>query len=264
VKTLVVFCLASAAWCQATNPLAGNEKAATAGRELFNRTCTACHGMNGTAGDRAPALGAGRTYNIRTDEGIFNAIRDGIPGSAMPRSNMEPTEIWKIVAYIRSLRATASDAFVAGDAAAGERVFWEKGKCGNCHMIRGRGGISGPDLSNAGGERTLAALREALTKPRLQIPRGYRPVEVTTADGRKIAGIAKNENNFSFQILDSNDRLQLFTIDELADVTYKPKSLMPSNYDKTLSASEFQNLLSFLSRQVVFKRESRRRRSEDQ
>lgn len=264
MKTLLVLCLSSAAWCQASNPLAGNEKAAAEGRELFNRTCTACHGMNGTAGDRAPALGAGRTYNIRTDEGIFNAIRDGIPGSAMPRSNMEPTEIWKIVAYIRSLRATASDAFVAGDAAAGERVFREKGKCGNCHMIRGRGGISGPDLSNAGGERTLAALRDALTKPKLEIPRGYRPVEVTTTDGRKITGIAKNDNNFSFQILDSNDRLQLFTADELTNVTYKPKSLMPADYDKTLSPSEFQNLLAFLSRQVVFKREPRRRRSEDQ
>ena len=181
----------------------------------------------------------------------------------MPRSNMDPTDIWRVVAYIRSLRATASDAFVAGDLAAGERVFWERGKCGDCHMIRGRGGISGPDLSNSGGERTLAALRDALTKPKLEIPRGYRPVEVTTTDGRKITGIAKNDNNFSLQILDSSDRLQLFTIDELANVTYKPKSLMPTNYDKTLSPAQLQNLLAFLSRQLVFKRE-RRRRSEDQ
>ena len=250
------------ATAQVTNPLAGNEQAVTEGRELYNRTCTVCHGMNGTAGDRAPALGAGRSYNIRTDEGIFNAIRDGIPGSAMPKSGLETNDIWKVVAYIRSLRATAADAFVPGDAAAGERIFWEKGRCGNCHMIRGRGGISGPDLTNIGGERTLTVIRDALTKPKQEIPRGYRPVEVTTTDGRKFTGIAKNDNNFSLQLLDSNDRLQLFTSDELANVTYKTASLMPTNYGKVLAPAEFQNLLAFLSRQMTHRPERRRRSGE--
>jgi putative heme-binding domain-containing protein len=251
------------ATAQVTNPFAGKEQAAAEGREIFNRTCTVCHGMNGAAGDRGPALGAGRSYNIRTDDGIFNAIRDGIPGSAMPKSGLEVNDIWKVVSYIRSLRATASDAFVAGDVAAGEKIYWEKGRCGNCHMIRGRGGISGPDLSNVAGERTLAAVRDALTKPKLEIPRGYRPVDVATTDGRHLTGIAKNDNNFSLQLLDSNDQLQLFTSEELAKVTYKPQSLMPANYQKILAPEEFQNLLAFLSRQVTHKRE-RRRRSEDQ
>ena len=84
-----------------------------------------------------------------------------------------------------------------------------------------------------------------------------------TKDGRKLSGIAKNENNFSLQVLDSNDRLQLFTDDELATVTYGRKSLMPSNYREVLKADEFQDLVAFLSRQLVHKVE-RRRRSEDQ
>jgi putative heme-binding domain-containing protein len=245
-----------------SNPVGRNEQAIAEGHELFNRTCTVCHGMNGTATDRAPALGGGRSYVIRTDGGIFEAIQKGIPGSAMPASSLQPMDIWKIVAYIRSLRATASDAFVAGDVAHGERIFWEKGRCGNCHMIRGRGGISGPDLSNVGGERTLAVIRDALTKPKLPIPRGYRPVEVMTVDGRKLTGIAKNDNNFSLQLLDSHDKLQLLTSDEWVKITYRPESLMPSNYGKVLAPDEFQDLLAFLSRQVVHKME-RRRRSED-
>src|SRR5690242_3206207 len=211
------------------NPVGHNEQAIAEGRELYHRTCTVCHGMNGTAGDRAPALGGGRSYVIRTDAGMFDAIQKGIAGSAMPASGLQPLEIWKIVAYIRSLRATASDAFVAGDAARGERIFQEKGGCGACHMIRGRGGISGPDLSNVGGERTLAAIRDALTKPKLEIPRGYRPVEVLTVDGRKLTGIAKNDNNFSLQLLDSHDRLQLLTSDDWVKVTYRPQSIMPAN-----------------------------------
>lgn len=248
----------------AANPVAHNEQAIAEGRELYNRTCTVCHGLNGAAGDRAPALAGGRSYVIRTDAGIFEAVQNGIPGSAMPAFRLEPGEIWKIVAYIRSLRATASDAFVAGDVTRGERIFWEKGGCGACHMIRGRGGISGPDLSNVGGERTLAAIRDSLTKRKPEIPRGYQPVEVITVDGRKLTGIAKNDNNFSLQLLDNHDRLQLLTSEEWVKVTYKPESLMPGNYAKLLAPDELQDLLAFLSRQVVYKGERRRRSQEDE
>ena len=130
-------------------------------------------------------------------------------------------------------------------------------------MIRGRGGIAGPDLSNLGGERTLASIRDSLTKPRLTIPRGYLPVEVKTVDGRKFSGIAKNEDNFSLQLLDNNNRLQLFTSDELAQVTYKRSSLMPANYGKVLAPGELQDLLAFLSRQLVHKPERRHKEEED-
>jgi putative heme-binding domain-containing protein len=246
-----------------TNPLGHNEQAVREGHELFNRTCTVCHGLDGAAGGRAPALGAGRSYVRRADAAIFDAIQKGIPGSEMPPFQLPPNEIWKIVAYIRSLRATASDAFVPGDVPSGEQVFWGKGNCGACHMIRGRGGIAGPDLSNAGGERPLKVLRDALTRPRQPIPAGYRPVEVVTTGGRRVSGVAKNDNNFSLQLLDSHDRLELFTSDEIREVIYKQQSLMPGNFDKTLSPAEFQDLLAFLSRQVVHKL-TRRRGSEEE
>jgi len=248
---------------QSVNPVGRSEEAIAEGHELYNRTCTVCHGLNGAAGDRGPALGGGRSYVIRSDNSIFDAIQNGISGAAMPASGLRPMEIWKIVAYIRSLRATASDAFVPGDIARGERIFREKGRCGSCHMIGGHGGVAGPDLSNVGGERTLASIRDSLTKPRLQIPRGYQPVEVVAIDGRKIAGIAKNNDNFSLQLLDSQDRLQLFTSDELREITYKRESLMPSDYGTVLVPAELQDLLAFVSRQVVHKAERRRRTQED-
>jgi putative heme-binding domain-containing protein len=261
---LLIVSRAMAQQPELVNPIGHNEQAIAEGRELYNRICTVCHGLNGVAGDRAPALGGGRSYVIQTDAAIFEAIQKGIQGSAMPAFNLQPLETWKIVAYIRSLRVTASDALVAGDVGHGERIFWEKGGCGSCHMIRGRGGISGPDLSNLGGERTLSAIRDSLTKPRLEIPSSYRPVEVITVDGRSLTGIAKNENNFSLQLLDSQGRLQLLTNDEWVKVTYKTKSQMPSNYDKVLKPAELQDLLAFLSRQVVYKVEGRRRSQEDQ
>lgn len=245
----------------AHNSLVHDEKAIVEGKEIFNHTCTVCHGLDGAPGGRGPALGAGRSYNIRTDEAIFGVIQKGIAGTEMPPSGLQPQDIWKVVAYIRCLRATASDAFVPGDPSRGEQIFWHKGQCGTCHMIRGHGGIAGPDLSNIAAEQTLQYIRSSLTKPPAGIPSGYQPVEVVTKTGNRISGIAKNYDNFSLQLLDSRDRLQLFTSDELSQVIYK-ESVMPRHYDKVLAPDEFQDLMAFLSRQVTYKIERRRRGGE--
>ena len=109
-----------------TNPLAHSELAIAQGREVFNHNCTVCHVLNGVAGDRGPALGAGRDYSRRKDQAIFDAIQNGISGTNMPPSGLPPIDIWTVVAYIRSLRATASEAFVSGDVAHGEKYSGRK------------------------------------------------------------------------------------------------------------------------------------------
>jgi len=233
------------------NPFAGNEKAIAEGRKLYNQMCTVCHGLEGTVGDRAPALAGNRRYLRATDQDLFDAIKDGIPGTLMPPLQLAETNIWKIVAYVRSLRATAWDAPVPGDTTRGEQVFWGKGACGQCHMIQGRGGISGPDLSNAGGQRTLKSLREALTVTRPRPSRGYQPARVVTASGETVTGILKNEDSFSLQVLDAEGRLHLLTRAETREVVYQEQPLMPSDYDKKLAPQELNDLLAFLSRQAV-------------
>ena len=233
------------------NPLGHSPQAIEQGRETFNRTCAVCHGLNGAGTDRGPGLGAGRDHARRKDAAVFDAIQHGIPGTNMPALGLQEMDIWKAVAFIRSLRATASEAAVPGDAAAGERIFQGKGRCSECHMIRGRGGILGPDLTNIGGTEPLSAIHDALTKAKPQIPRGYQPVEVVTADGRRISGIAKNNDNFSLQLLDNAGHLELFTHNEIRQAIYKKQSLMPSDFDKALTASELRDLLAFLSRQAI-------------
>ena len=180
-----------------TNPLGRGREVVEAGRGLYNSTCTVCHGMEGTVGDRGPALAATRRYLRSSDDDLFAAIKNGIPGTLMPPAGMPDNDVWKIVAYIRSLRATASDEFVAGNVEHGQEVFRTKGGCLECHLIQGRGGLLGPDLSNIGAERSLHDLREALTVPRPNIPRGYQPVRLTMKSGASIQGVVKNEDNFA-------------------------------------------------------------------
>jgi len=57
-----------------------------------------------------------------------------------------------------------------------------------------------------------------------------------------------NEDSFSLQMLGSDNELHMFARDELRQVVYEPKSLMPTDYDKRLTPEEFQDLLAFLSR----------------
>jgi putative heme-binding domain-containing protein len=219
------------------------------GRSIYNRSCTMCHGQDGTAGDRGPALAARRRYLRTTERDLFDAIKSGIAGTLMPASSLPDTDIRKMVWYIRSLRSVAIDSPLEGDVAHGERVFDTAGKCRGCHMLSGRGGILGPDLSNIAGERSVRFLEDSLTKPKPDIPDGYQPVKIVTINGKSIQGILRNEHNFSLQVLSDKGELHLLARDEVRDIEYSKQSLMPSDYDKTLSAADLRDLLAFLSRQ---------------
>lgn len=247
------------------NPFANNPQAIAEGHEIYNDTCTACHGKDGAAGDRAMALGApARRYARRTDPEIFDAITKGIPGTMMPANRLSETDAWKVTAYIHGLRGTAIDTPAKGDVAHGEEVFWNKGQCGGCHMIRGKGGLSGPDLSNIAAVRKLTSIVEALTKAQHRVATDggshatallplatYQPVRITTRDGKVINGILRNEDSFTLQVFGSDNQLHLFDRDKLKEVYYIPKSQMPTDYDKRLTPTEFQDVLAFLSRQAV-------------
>ena len=73
---------------------------------------------------------------------------------------------------------------------------------------------------------------------------------MVTRDGKTVEGIAKNEDAFSIQILDYQDKLHLYDTNELREIIPGKTSLMPHDYDKVLSAQEYQNLVAMLARQV--------------
>jgi len=249
------------------HPAIGNREAIAEGEKLYNETCTACHGKDGTGGELGPPVASqNRRYLRRTDNELFDTIKNGIAGTQMPPYGGQFTDdqMWSITAYIRGLRGTAIDTPAAGSAANGESIFWGKGTCGTCHMVKGKGAILGPDLSNLGGTRKVQNIFDALTKEQHKIAADggthdvtllpittYQPVRVTTRDGKVIEGILKNEDSFSLQVLGRID-LNLYRF-RRADVKvyYDPNSVMPHDWDKRLTPAEFQNLLAFLTRLYV-------------
>ena len=133
-----------------------------------------------------PSSGITYRRGKSTTDAIFDAIKNGIPGTPMPPAGLPDDSLWKIVAYIRSLRARASDENVEGNLEHGAELFHGTARCSECHMIRGNGGLLGPDLSNIGAERTLRQLREALTTVRPNIPFGFQPVRIRTKSGETV------------------------------------------------------------------------------
>jgi len=260
----VMAAVAPAAHAQQVDPYTGNTAAIEEGRGLYNGACTGCHGINGAAGEIGPGLAIpGRSYARDTDAQIFDAIKHGIPETVMPaqQSKLNDDQIWKITAYVKGLRGTAIDAPSPGNMAHGEAVFWGKGECGSCHMVRGRGSIIGPDLSNLAGLRKINSIVAALTSEQHRVygPGGAQPhnlvplqtypvVQVTILDGKTVRGVLRNEDSFSMQIMGLDEQLYLLDRAKLKTIIYESKSLMPTDYDKRLSKMEFDDLLAFLTR----------------
>ncbi len=241
-----------------TNPVAGNPVAIAEGHSLFRANCSPCHGLNAQGGGRGPDLTSGRWVHGSSDAQIFSTITHGVAGTEMPANGFEDSETWAIVAYIRSL-SPASTSVSTGDRARGEQIFAHSGGCAVCHMVQGRGGVLGPDLSRVGGARSVPYLVEAIRAPDKELssamldpnnhyglPLVYDTVTVVTAKGETITGVAKNEDTFSLQLLDTRQRLQFFLKKDLKTVTHERKSLMPAYSEQMLKAADLDDLVAYL------------------
>jgi cytochrome c oxidase cbb3-type subunit III len=239
-----------------SNPVAGKPAAIREGSSLFRANCSPCHGLNATGGGRGPDLSANRWTHGGSDADIFRTITQGVAGTEMPANGFEDSEVWAIIAFLRSLSPPKQA--VSGDRAKGERIFAGSG-CSACHMIKGRGGLLGPDLSRVGASRSVAYLIDSIREPSKDLSDGmldpnnhwglplvYDTVTVVNADGRRITGIAKNEDTFSVQLLDTDQKLQFFLKKNVQQVIHEQKSLMPAYSEQMLSQSALQDLVAYM------------------
>jgi cytochrome c oxidase cbb3-type subunit III len=241
------------------NPLTGDLAAIKEGASLFRANCSPCHGLNAGGGGRGPDLRSGLWVHGAGDEAIFLTISRGIPGTEMPANPFEDSETWALVAYLRSVSAGAKTP-VSGDAAKGEQLFFGQAGCAQCHMVKGRGGRLGPDLTRVGAARSIIYLTESIRNPDKDLSLGmsdpnnhyvypleYETVTAVMANGERVIGVAKNEDAYSLQLLGLDQKLHLFLKKDLRDVVHERRSLMPAYTESRLSNQELQDLLAYLS-----------------
>src|SRR5690349_2217288 len=97
--------------------------------ESYGKLCASCHGESAAGTERGPALVDNRALRGRTEKQIGNLIRNGSPGR-MPPFPLPDDQLQPLARWVRSLNVSAGESAPVGDAAAGERFFFGKGRCG--------------------------------------------------------------------------------------------------------------------------------------
>lgn len=231
-----------------TNPLAGDALAVRQGQNIYRGRCAVCHGID-AKGYRGSDLTTGDWVHGGGDRQLFATITRGVPGTEMPgNTSLSEDEVWRLIVYLRTLSAPGGPAAERGDANRGEQLFWSTSgaNCGRCHMIGGRGGRLGPNLSRIGASRSVAALEREIRRPGEVIPVGFETVTVTTRDGRRVRGVRKNEDTFSVQVMTPAEDVLSFAKPEATVDAEPQRSLMPAYGPERLTDTDVADIVRYM------------------
>ncbi|HEY7387054.1 MAG TPA: c-type cytochrome [Bryobacteraceae bacterium] len=235
---------------QTRNPLTNDPTAVEAGKSEFRSNCAFCHGLGARGGGRGPNLTGPRKKHGNSDADLFRTIHDGVPGTDMPAAigslgvEMKDREIWEVIAYLRSIQMKTQPQ--SGNSSYGKELFFGVARCSACHMLEGKGGRMGPDLTDIGSARSVESLVESVRDPSRRLVPGYQTVAVVTSNGQTIKGFIMNEDTFSIQIMDTKERNLSLDKETLRSLTRIPESLMPRYDSKALSHSDLMDIVAFL------------------
>jgi cytochrome c oxidase cbb3-type subunit III len=251
------------AHAQDKNPLAKDPDAAKLGEFEFRANCAFCHGLGARGGGRGPDLTRAQKKHGNSDADLFRTINEGVPGTAMPPNGatqqgvgMTEEEIWQVISYVRSVQVKSS-AQPNGNAARGKELFNGSAACASCHMMEGKGGRLGPDLTATGTARSLDYILDSVRNPSRRLAQGiseamkefsqeYGTVSVVDDRGQKFQGVVLNEDNFTLQMIDTREQLHLFEKEKLRSLEKSRESLMPKYDDKMLPEKDLQDIVAYL------------------
>jgi len=215
-----------------------------AGSRLYSAQCQLCHGPTG---DQITGidLRRGQFRRSTSDEDLTKVITTGVPGTAMPPFSLQPAEVTGVIAYIRAGFDPAGTAVKVGNAARGKQLFEGKGTCNSCHRVSGVGPRVAPDLSDIGAARTPSILQRALLEPSAVMQPINRPVRIVMKDGRTITGRRFNEDTFTVQLIDQQERLLSLDKTDIKTLDVQTTSPMPS-FNGKLTTEEISDVVAYL------------------
>jgi putative heme-binding domain-containing protein len=214
------------------------------GARLYDAQCTTCHGATGD-GVGGVDLRSGKFRNGASDQDLVRVISTGIPGTGMQAFRLDAAEITGIVAFIRNMNAFDRGSVKTGDVGRGRLAFEGKGSCTRCHRIGSLGSRTAPDLSEVGATRSAGSLFRSLTEPTSQMMPINRPIRAVTKDGKVVNGRRLNEDTYTVQLIDDQEKLISLTKADLREYTIATASPMPS-YKNQLSETELADVVAYL------------------
>ena len=153
-------------------------------------------------------------------------------------SSMSPQDRSKLIA----------DARASGSAERGRQIYQRTAMaCTTCHLVNGKGGKLGPDLSTVGSYMTPESLLESLLNPSTDIKQGYETVVVTRKDQTVVSGLLQRKTDTSVLVRDPSGKVVSIPTGEVAKVDTSPVSLMPPGLTSSLRRDELVDLMTFLT-----------------
>jgi cytochrome c oxidase cbb3-type subunit III len=216
------------------------------GAAIFAANCAGCHGADGRGGEHAPNIATAPEVQHLMDRELAAIVRYGISGAGMPAfSSLKAQEVADVVAYLRILQGRGDIVKLPGDPKLGETLFFGKAQCSDCHMVNGKGGFLGSDLSFYGAETAPDRMRGVILDPEKNLPAEKKGTTVVTTSGQTITGMLKIHDNFSVSLQTPDGNFHYYPNAQLTKVDYATRSLMPA---ASLNSKEVDDLISYLLR----------------
>ena len=145
-------------------------------------------------------------------------------------------------------RGLIADAQGRGSAVRGERIYQRAAMaCTTCHLVNGRGGRLGPDLSTVGSYMTPGSILESLLNPSTDIKQGYETVIVTRKNKTIVSGLLQRKTDTAVLVRDPSGKVVSIPVAEVAKIDTSPVSLMPPGLTASLRRDELVDLMSYLT-----------------
>lgn len=221
-----------------TNPFTTDEDRA-AGAKIYQSQCASCHGLDGKGGQGTPDFTTGQFRRASSDEGLFQIVAKGIPGTTMPAFNLNGNQIWQTLTHIRSFSYKRAAATIQGNPAQGRELF-RTHNCARCHEA------NAPDLSKIARNRSAAELRRSIEEPNAEVDSAWWRIQITFQSGQTLQGRRLNEDTHSIQILDNQGKLRTAPKSQITSSQILRTSPMPA-YRGKLQPEEWNHLLAYLT-----------------
>jgi putative heme-binding domain-containing protein len=216
-------------------------------RSTFTGACAGCHGLDGQGGERGPNIASREEVRRRSDAELLQILQNGISEAGMPNfAALGEAKLKALVSYLRSLQGKSAAMPIPGNTQRGESLFFGLARCSQCHMLNGRGGFIGPDLSVYAADSSPDEIRHSIVKPERDNRRSLGQAQVTLHDGKVWEGAVRNEDNFSLQLQSLDGAFHFIQKSEVAKLEPSAQPLMPDNFGQTLTPAELDDIVGFL------------------
>ncbi|HMD21721.1 MAG TPA: c-type cytochrome [Alloacidobacterium sp.] len=232
---------------RAQQPASTPTAADAQGSMLFASNCGSCHGSDGRGGEHAPDIATDPDMQRLADSDLIAIAKNGVSGTGMPPFDwLGQEKLTAIVKYLRTLQGRRIDIKLPGNPKGGEALFFGGARCSECHMVNGKGGFIGSDLSLYGADESASQIRGVILDPERNLPPQKKATTVVTHTGQKFTGMLKVDDNFSVSIQTMDGDFHFFQKSQLTHIDLGSHSLMPVNYGSMLNDEQINDLVSYL------------------